>query len=131
MINRAALLLILLYSLRKKHAMFGKPHILSTCLINSYSQSDKQAEGNSISSYNSVSFYIQFKISFFIFCSVNLCQLNDYSRSLNTYNFALRLTFCLKTYIHRQKWGKMECHKIEPRATIKFLNKEGEKAKEI
>ena len=35
------------------------------------------------------------------------------------------LTFCLKTYTHRQKWN------IEFRAGIKFLTKEGAKAKEI
>ena len=48
-------------------------------------------------------------------CSVNLCQLNDYSRSVNTYIFAF--TFCLKTYIHGQN--------------RKFLTREGTNAKEI
>ena len=37
------------------------------------------------------------------------------------------LTFCLKTYIHRQKWKV----RILSRAVIKFLTKEGAKAKEI
>ena len=38
---------------------------------------------------------------FSFLCSVNLCQLNDNSRSVNMYIFAL--IFCLKTYTHRQK----------------------------
>ena len=36
------------------------------------------------------------------------------------------LTFCLKTYTHRQKWKVRKY-----RAVIKFLTKEGAKAKEI
>ena len=42
------------------------------------------------------------RLLFSFLCSVNLCQLNDNSRSVNTYIFAL--TFCVKTYTHRQKW---------------------------
>ena len=41
------------------------------------------------------------------------------------------LTFCLKTYTHRQKWKVIESLNIEFSAVIKFLTKEGAKAKEI
>ena len=53
--------------------------------------------------FNKLVFFYTIHDFFFLFlCSVNLFQLNDNSRSVNTYIFAL--TFCLKTYTHRQKW---------------------------
>ena len=57
-------------------------------------------------------FSIQFKIVFVfsLLCSVSLCQLNDNSRSINTYIFAF--TFCLKTYTQRHKWKVQSSHKV-------------------
>ena len=63
---------------------------------------------------------------FSFLCSVNLCQLNDNSRSVNTYIFC---SYYLFENLYPQ--AKMESQNIEFRAVIKFLTKEGAKAKEI
>ena len=59
-------------------------------------------------------------------CSVNLCQLNDNSRSVNTYIFC---SYFLFENLYPK--AKIESQYIEFRAVIKFLTKEGAKAKEI